>query len=77
MRQSWPKLGCCDTKTIVPCFSDAAKSSTSQYSVESTVTSRVANVLCFFYNVLLGLLISVLTCFHIVIMRMHVSCLSI
>ena len=39
-------------KNIVPYFSDAAKSSTSQYSVESTVTSRVANVLCFFLSCL-------------------------
>jgi hypothetical protein len=43
MRQSRPKLCCCATKNIVAYFSDAAKSTTSQYSVESTVTSRIAN----------------------------------
>jgi hypothetical protein len=67
-------------ENIVSYFSDAAKSSTLQYSVESTVTSRVAYVLCFFYHVLLILLIFMLTCFHIVITTMHsmhVSCLSI
>ena len=40
-------------KNIVPYFSDSAKSTTSQYSVESTMTSRVPYVLCFFYRVLL------------------------
>ena len=67
-------------KNIVPYFSDVAKSSTSQYSVESTMTSRVAYVSRFFYHVLLILLISMQTCFHIIIMRMHgmhISCLSI
>ena len=48
-----------------------AKSSTSQYSVESTVTSTIAYVLCFFYHILFIIFISVLTSFHILIMRIH------
>ena len=52
-------------------FSDAAKSSTSQYPVESTVTSMVAYVLCFFYHILIILFISVPTCFHILMMKIH------
>ena len=47
------------------------KSSTSQYSVESTVTSTVAYVLCFFYHILLIPFISMLTCFHILIITIH------